>query len=213
MFSTATATRTNQFQSNTNVDTSGESGKALVVRPKGRGPGAKRELYDDHSAQYMTDLRPNHEQTNTLLGRIGAESIDKQCKNAKGATKRKRANQSDQKKPGHGEMFPALGSPVKSMPVKWVTQSKITTDAFTGTLAPVPASKKVANKPKMQVLSKATTNYAVNNLNFQEEKVKLLADIERWQQVADERGQMLDDMEWEIGRLKRELDDAYDRCQ
>ena len=111
-------------------------------------------------------------------------------------------------------MFPALGSPVKSMPVEWVKQSSnIINDTFTGEMAAVPETKKVKNKTKMQVLSKSTTNSAVNNLNFQEEKVQLLADIERWRKVADERGQMLDDMEWEIGQLKRELDEVYERCQ
>ena len=213
MSSAATATRTNQFQSNPNVDTSGESGKALVLRPKGRGPNACREVYDNESVNYMKDLRSQHERTDTLLAKIDTEIFGRACETSKGTTKRKRGNPTQQKKSGHGEMFPALGSPVKSMPVKWGTQSKITTNAFTGTLAPVPASKKVTNKPKMQVLSKATTNDAVNNLNFQEEKVQLLADIERWRQVADERAQMLDDMEWEIGRLRRELDEAYDRCQ
>lgn len=203
----ATATRTNQTQSNSNYDTSGQ---ALVLRPKGKGPNARRDVYDNASRRYMSDLRPQHEQTNTLLAMVNTATMDEHFKNSKGTSrKRKPATQ----KQGNTEMFPTLGNPAKTNSLTWVTPSSSTTnDAFTGTLAPVPESKKVSSKPKMQVLSKTTTNDAVDNLNFQEEKEKLLADIEKWQQVAEERAKMLDDMEWEISRLRRELDDAYDRC-
>ena len=171
---------------------------------------ARRQIFDQDSIAYIKDMRVN--QTNTLLAKVDVEKIGRACETSTGATKRKRAEPSKQTR--GQEMFPALGSPVKSMPVEWVKQtSNIINDIFTGEMAAVPETKKVKNKTKMQVLSKSTTNSAVNNLNFQEEKVQLLADIKRWRTVADERGQMLDDMEWEIGRLKRELEDVYDRCQ
>ena len=65
----------------------------------------------------------------------------------------------------------------------------------------------------MQVLSKTTTDDAVDNLNFQEERNELLCEIDHWKRVADDRAQILDDMERELNFVRRELDDLYDRTQ
>lgn len=188
------------------------SAPPLVLRPKGRERNARRELYDSESSRYMMDLRPKHEQSNTISDLLDA-TIDKQFQSAPAPNNtRKRAHTSEQKKLNNKEMFPVLGSPVTAKSLTWVTPKSPDVD-FTGTLAPVPTSKKVKKKQTMQVLSKATTNDNVDKLNFQDERNELLSDIEKWKRIADERGNMLDDMEWEIGRLQRELEDAYDRCQ
>ena len=194
-----------QTQSTSNYNT---SGKAIVMRPKGKGQNSRRDIYDTDSRKYMKDLRAPHEQSNTLLAMIGADKLDKQFKPSSWTTVKSR-NPKKQEKQENKEMFPVIGKPVKTKSNSWV-KPFVSNDAFIDT--PSSVSKKVENKPKMQVLSKETMNNAVDNLNFQEEKEKLLADIERWQQVAEERAHMLDEMEWEINRLRRELDDAYDRC-
>lgn len=215
----SSAAQTSQPSSKTTFDTSGQ---ALVLRPKGRGPNARRDVYDSSSRRYMSDLRPQHEQSNTLLARLGVNHIDEQFRNAPNPINPQNSHKST--KQPVAESFPALNpfsdtKVVTKQNPEWVT-TPTSNDAFTGPMAPVPESKKKnTSKTKIirtaadwQVLSKATTNDAVDNLNFQEERETLLAEVERWKEIAEERANFLDEMEWEIGRLKRELDDAYDRC-
>ena len=195
-----------------------EQSAALIMRPKGRERGAKRETYTNEDAKYMNDFRPIHERNNTLLSLIGNTENDGwiTVSSKRLAGSRRREKKQTENQPTN-ESFPGLPSPQKATkPLCWVSSSSGSNEHLKSKeefkIAAVPESAKVKNKKtSMQVLSKTSTDDAVDALNFQERENILNEDVKYWKALADSRAVILDDMENKINSLNRELDDMFDR--
>ena len=199
------------------VSIAAESSAALFLRPKTKGKGSKRETYTQDNARYMNDFRPAHEKNKTLLSVLKNNQDNGWIKVSSkkiGGLHRIKEKQTEK---SSTESFPELPIPQKPhKPLCWVSNSSGTNehmkpkDEFK--LAPVPESAKVKNKKdSMQVLSKTTTNDAIDSLNFQEKENTLREEVKYWKEIAESRGHLLDEMESKIISLNRELDDMYER--
>jgi hypothetical protein len=191
-----------------------EASAALIMRPKGRERGARRETYTNESARYMNNYRPAHERGNTLLSVLGNTENDGWVTVS---SKRLAGSRRMREKQTPEESFPGLPPPQKATkPLCWVSNSSGSNEHMKPNeefqLAPVPESAKVTNKKNsMQVLSKTSTNDAVDTLNFQEKENDLKVEVKYWKELAESRAVLLDDMEHKINGLNRELDDMFDR--
>lgn len=195
-----------------------EQSAALIMRPKGRERGAKRETYTNEDAKYMNDFRPIHERNNTLLSLIGNTENDGWITVSSKRLAGSRQREKKQTERQHtNESFPDLPLPQKATkPLCWVSRSSGSNEHLKPKeefkIAAVPESAKVKNKKTpMQVLSKTSTNDAVDTLNFQEKEDVLKKDVKYWKELAESRAVLLDDMEHKINSLNRELDDMFDR--